>query len=123
MRFNDRVDGSIAQTHRTEPFLQPANRRMREGYMEQGQQTVGHPEVAADVTEQELLKRKDFLEFRGEDVANLVGINDLAQHYAESVIEDFYEHLLSFEETKVFFRDPAVLKRVKNAQQQYFFSA
>ena len=88
--------------------------------MEQRQQTVGDPEVAADLTEHELLKRKDFLEFRNEDVANLVGINDLAQHYAESVIEDFYKHLLSFDETKVFFRDPEVLKRVKNAQQQYF---
>ena len=88
--------------------------------MGQRQQTDGHPEVATDVTEQELLKRKDFLEFRKEDVANLVGINDLAQHYAESVIEDFYKHLLSFQETQVFFRDPEVLKRVKNAQQQYF---
>jgi len=88
--------------------------------MGQRQQTDGHPEVATDVTEQELLKRKDFLEFRNEDVANLVGINDLAQHYAESVIEDFYKHLLSFQETQVFFRDPEVLKRVKNAQQQYF---
>jgi PAS domain S-box-containing protein len=121
-RFNGRVGGSIAQkrARRTEPFLEPANRCMRDGYMEQRQQTVGHPEVAADLTEQELVKRKDFLEFRNEDVANLVGINDLAQHYAESVIEDFYKHLLSYDETKVFFRDPEVLRRVKNAQQQYF---
>ena len=88
--------------------------------MEQRQRVVGHPEVTTDITEQELLRRKDFLEFRDEDVAYLVGINDLAQRYAESVIEDFYRHLLSFEETKVFFRDPEVLKRVKDAQQQYF---
>ena len=88
--------------------------------MEQRQRVVGHPEVTTDITEQELLRRKDFLEFRDEDVAYLIGINDLAQRYAESVIEDFYRHLLSFEETKVFFRDPEVLKRVKDAQQQYF---
>ena len=88
--------------------------------MERRQRMVVQPEVTADVTEQELLRRKDFLEFRDEDVANLIGINDLAQRYAESVIEDFYKHLLSFEETKVFFRDPEVLERVKNAQQQYF---
>jgi rsbT co-antagonist protein RsbR len=88
--------------------------------MEQRQRVVGHPEVTTDITEQELLRRKDFLEFRDEDVAHLIGINDLAQRYAESVIEDFYKHLLSFDETKVFFRDPEVLKRVKNAQQQYF---
>ena len=88
--------------------------------MEQRQRVVGHPEVTTDITEQELLRRKDFLEFRDEDVAYLIGINDLAQRYAESVIEDFYRHLLSFEEMKVFFRDPEVLKRVKDAQQQYF---
>jgi rsbT co-antagonist protein RsbR len=88
--------------------------------MEQRQRMVVQIEVTTDVTEQELLRRKDFLEFRDEDVANLIGINDLAQRYAESVIEDFYKHLLSFEETKVFFRDPEVLERVKNAQQQYF---
>ena len=88
--------------------------------MEQRQRVVGHPEVTTDISEQELLRRKDFLEFRDEDVAYLIGINDLAQRYAESVIEDFYRHLLSFEETKVFFRDPEVLKRVKDAQQQYF---
>jgi rsbT co-antagonist protein RsbR len=88
--------------------------------MEQRQRVVGHPEVTTDITEQELLRRKDFLEFRDEDVVHLIGINDLAQRYAESVIEEFYRHLLSFDETKVFFRDPEVLRRVKNAQQQYF---
>ena len=78
------------------------------------------PEAEADITEQELLRRKDFLQFHDEDVDNLTGINDLAQRYADSVIEDFYNHLLSFEETRTFFRDPEVLKRVKNTQQQYF---
>ena len=66
------------------------------------------------------MRRKDFLEFREEDVANLATINDVARRYADSVIEDFYCHLLSFEETRVFFRDPEVLQRVKSAQQEYF---
>jgi rsbT co-antagonist protein RsbR len=39
---------------------------------------------------------------------------------AEPVIEEFYKHILAFEETRAFFRDPEVLKRVKNAQQEYF---
>jgi rsbT co-antagonist protein RsbR len=77
-------------------------------------------EVGSDFTEQELLRRKEFLEFREEDVASLAGINDVAQRYASSVIEDFYKHLMSFEETRAFFRDPAVLERVKRAQQEYF---
>ena len=60
----------------------------------------------SDITEQELMRRKDFLEFGDDDVANLTKINDLASQYAASVIEDFYKHLLSFEETRTFFRDP-----------------
>ena len=74
----------------------------------------------SDITEQELMRRKDFLEFGDDDVANLTKINDLASQYAASVIEDFYKHLLSFEETRTFFRDPRTLQRVKNAQQDYF---
>lgn len=73
-----------------------------------------------DFTEQELLRRKDFLEFHDDDIANLAGVNDLAQRYASSVIDDFYDHLLSFEETRAFFQDPEVLQRVKKAQQDYF---
>jgi rsbT co-antagonist protein RsbR len=76
--------------------------------------------VGMDINDQELLRRKDFLEFHDNDVENLKGINALAQRYAGSVIDDFYTHLLSFEETAAFFRDPEVLKRVKAAQQEYF---
>ena len=74
----------------------------------------------ADISDQELLRRKQFLQFRDEDVENLAGINDLARRYAESVIEDFYKHLLAFDQTSSFFRDPQVLRRVKDAQQAYF---
>jgi len=75
---------------------------------------------SGEISEQELVRRKDFLEFGEADVSNLAEINELAQRYADAVIEDFYKHLLSFEETRSFFRDPHVLQRVKNAQQEYF---
>ena len=73
-----------------------------------------------DVSEQELARRKAFLELAEDDVDNLTGINDLARRYAETVIEDFYKHLLSFEETRVFFDDPQRLQRVKGQQKEYF---
>jgi rsbT co-antagonist protein RsbR len=76
--------------------------------------------VGTEITEQELLRRKNFLQFGDNDVDNLVAINDLARQYVKSVIGDFYEHLLSFEETRTFFRDPEVLERVQSAQQEYF---
>jgi PAS domain S-box-containing protein len=78
------------------------------------------PSVSADMTEQELIRRKDFLEFREEDIGNLTSIHELARRYADSVIDDFYKHLLSFEETGAFFRDPHVLQHVKSAQREYF---
>jgi rsbT co-antagonist protein RsbR len=80
----------------------------------------GRREANSNITEQELIRRKDFLEFGDDDVTNLTKINDLAKQYADSVIEDFYKHLLSFEETRTFFQNPQTLQRVKNAQQDYF---
>jgi len=73
-----------------------------------------------EISEQELAHRKEFLELGEEDVARLTAINDLARRYADAVIEDFYRHLLSFEDTRSFFGDPQVLQRVKNMQKEYF---
>jgi len=72
------------------------------------------------LSEEEIARRKAFLEFGDEDVEQLRGLHDLAAQYAEGVIEDFYAHLLSFEESRKFFTDPAVLGHVKAAQKQYF---
>ena len=47
-------------------------------------------------------------------------MHDLAEKYAGSVIEQFYNHLLGFDESRAFFKDPAVLERVKAAQRRYF---
>jgi rsbT co-antagonist protein RsbR len=72
------------------------------------------------ITSEEIEKRKAFLEFGDEDIEELVSINQLAQDYADPVIEAFYKHLLSFEESRVFFLDPNLLTRVKLAQKAYF---
>ncbi|MGH3141226.1 MAG: protoglobin domain-containing protein, partial [Gaiellales bacterium] len=64
--------------------------------------------------------RKRFLEFDDDDVRRLEGMYDLTQEYVDSVIEAFYDHLLSFQETAAFFRDPRVLEYVKSRQKQYF---
>jgi rsbT co-antagonist protein RsbR len=68
----------------------------------------------------EVVRRKQFLEFRDEDVAMLRGLNELARRYADPVIEDLYRHFLAFDETRAFFRDPKVLERVKRLQKDYF---
>ena len=53
-----------------------------------------------EISEQELAQRKKFLEFAEEDIKRLSGIGDLARRYADAVIDDFYEHLLGFEDSR-----------------------
>lgn len=72
------------------------------------------------LSEQEIAARKAFLQFGDEDVARLTSISDLARKYADAVIEDFYNHLLSVDETRAFFTDLQVLQRVRNMQKEYF---
>ena len=78
------------------------------------------PSVGAEVSEQKVVRRKAFLEFRDDDLANLVSINDVARRYADSMIDDFYKHLLSFKQTSAFLHDAQGLERITTAQQQYF---
>jgi rsbT co-antagonist protein RsbR len=73
-----------------------------------------------EITEADVNRRKEFLEFRGEDADVLKSLNEIAQKYADPVIEDLYRHFLSFDETRAFFRDPKVLERVKRLQKEYF---
>lgn len=73
-----------------------------------------------ELSDDEVAERKAFLEFKQEDVDRLLAMNELATNYAEPVINDFYRHLMGFEVGRQFFRDPATLERVKQAQKAYF---
>lgn len=73
-----------------------------------------------DVTEEEVDRRKEFLEFRKEDIDALRELGEIARRYAEPVIEDLYRHFLAFEETRAFFHDQRTLERVKQLQREYF---
>lgn len=72
------------------------------------------------ISSEEVQRRKAFLEFTDQDVAMLEGINDLATQYAESMIDEFYGHLMAFEETRAFFSDADLLRHVKELQKAYF---
>lgn len=74
-----------------------------------------------NIDAQEIRRRKAFLQFNDEDVQRLTSINEEAEKYADEVIEEFYRHLMSFEETRQFFRDQEqLLAHVKNLQKSYF---
>jgi rsbT co-antagonist protein RsbR len=80
-------------------------------------QLIPH-EMAMD--EEEVARRKEFLEFGDDDVEVLKGLREIARKYADPVIDEFYRHIMSFDETKAYFRDPRVLERVKQLQKEYF---
>ena len=73
-----------------------------------------------NIGDQELAKRKEFLQFGSEDEERLRRLGPLSESYADAVIEAFYKHLLSFEEMKAFFPDSDALTRVKAKQKAYF---
>jgi rsbT co-antagonist protein RsbR len=83
-------------------------------------QTSPFETTDVQITEIELSERMRFLEFGKDDVDQLTNINELARHYADEVINDFYRHLLNFEETRAFFDNPQRLEQVKNQQKEYF---
>jgi hypothetical protein len=66
-----------------------------------------------ELTDAEIARRKAWMELGDEDVARLREMNALASTYADQVIDEFYDHLMAFDETAAFFRDPEVLERVK----------
>jgi two-component system, NtrC family, sensor histidine kinase HydH len=68
----------------------------------------------------ERAKRLQFLDVGPKDAAQLQSINETAKLHADELIDKLYEHILSFDETKRFFTNPAVLKRVKELQKRYF---
>jgi rsbT co-antagonist protein RsbR len=82
----------------------------------------GRPSLMTDleISEREVAQRKEFLQFAEEDSDRLLSVNEIATAYADPVIEAFYQHLLSFEDTRVFFRDAQVLEYVKRMQKEYF---
>lgn len=89
--------------------------------------TTGHRAQAdIDLVEEmelrpeEIARRKAWLEFTDEDVELLRKLNVIAQEYAEDVIEELYEHFMSFPETSAFFRERSMLEHVKRMQLEYF---
>ncbi len=72
------------------------------------------------IDEQELARRKEFLQFEPEDEERLKQLARISEKNADDVIEAFYAHLMSFEEMRTFFPDSATLARVKAKQKAYF---
>jgi rsbT co-antagonist protein RsbR len=77
-------------------------------------------ELQQVVSDDEIVRRKAWLQFDDEDIRVLRNLNTVAEGYADDVIDDLYDHFLAYPETARFFRDPETLDYVKRMQKEYF---
>lgn len=73
------------------------------------------------LTEAEVALRKRWLELSPTDETIIQqDIDPLVSGSFDALIEQMYDHFLSFEETRSFFPDESILKRAQTAQKRYF---
>lgn len=68
----------------------------------------------------ELKSRRAFFELTDEDLVRLASLRPFAEKHTDAIVEEFYKLLLAHVETKKFFPDELVVRRVKRTQREYF---
>ncbi len=81
----------------------------------------GSPDLPA-MTPGELRLREEFVGLDGDAVTALRALRPWMEDHVHEVVEEFYRHLMRFDEPRRFLRDPQVLARVKAAQTDYLLS-
>jgi signal transduction histidine kinase len=66
------------------------------------------------------LQRLAFLDYGAADDACLAELHEFALAHVDAIVDEFYAHLLKFEETRALLRDPALVGRLKKLQREYF---
>jgi len=77
---------------------------------------------ALGLDEDEIARRKAFLELKRDDVELLRALHARLGEAERPFLDDFYAHLLKFEETRRFIPDDRALERLKQTQAAYFKS-
>lgn len=83
---------------------------------------IGNMLDVVDLDDATIARRKAFLEFTDEDVARLRHLHGALQGYAPVFAKRFYEHILSFDETRALVSEPGTLDRLQRSQAAYFES-
>ncbi|MFZ3018447.1 MAG: HAMP domain-containing sensor histidine kinase [Gallionella sp.] len=68
-------------------------------------------------------QRLAFLKFEERDYALLRDLEDLFRERLDEIAEQFYRHMLAFDETRKVFRDEAMIRRLGEAQKAYLMEA
>lgn len=68
---------------------------------------------------QEQLNRKRFVKFDQQEVVRLKKILPLMEKHVVQIVDEFYSHLLSFDEARKYFENEKILSHVKSMQQEY----
>ena len=74
------------------------------------------------IDEANIARRKAFLEFTDHDVDRLRDLHSTLQALELDFVEDFYAHLLAFDETRRFLPDTRSVNHLKQTQASYFSS-
>jgi methyl-accepting chemotaxis protein len=78
------------------------------------------PEGRIGTANEEIERRKRFLRLTEADAQRLAGLRELAETSNSTVVERFYELLLSNPETRAHFQSEQHVERLKQTQSQYF---
>ncbi len=70
--------------------------------------------------DRELASRRAFFEITDEDLARLSGLRPLAARHGGEVVESLYQLILGHGDSRAFFPDDGMVRRVKQLQHDYF---
>jgi diguanylate cyclase (GGDEF)-like protein len=75
-----------------------------------------------DITSDEVQRRLEFLGFGEQDRRNLPSLAAVVRESLSTLIDEFYRHLLKFDQLGAILAEPGRLDRVKHAQRRYLLS-
>ncbi len=71
------------------------------------------------IDREKIRRRMAFVDFSEKDVRLLSEMKGFVQRHADRLVSAFYNHLLSFEETRALLKDPSTIDRLKKSQEKY----
>lgn len=81
---------------------------------------ASHVQPAPAIDQETVQQRLDWSGIEDADFARIRDLAPFADEIADTIIDQFYAHILSFEKAAAMFADETVIERVKTGQKRYF---